>query len=317
MKSITKRRLKPRSIGRNTLNRRHKRRHSNRRWNAKQDKSRKKRMIGGSVGYKGGRGLTGMFKRSGWECECVIPPPPPTDTDTGEPPMGKSARPRLIVSKSIVDATAPVSQPPQHRRRVRETTQNSSTDVIDGTRSRKYLADGDYKLTSVKDSDGNGILINANRGYNALPKSLENNHLITKINNMNIRVNTLAEFYQLLDDNGFYDKPVVLTVSGKHLGGTDDKTINVSVNLRRVGQLHKGGGGKKTTYRRKKHVTRRKINTKRRKVMVGGIYLLRKLVNCNCKKEMKGTKPSEKGESEAGESEAVVSEAGDSKGTDV
>lgn len=47
MKSITKRRLKTRSIGRNTLNRRHKRRHSNRRWNTKQNKSRKKRMIGG------------------------------------------------------------------------------------------------------------------------------------------------------------------------------------------------------------------------------------------------------------------------------
>ena len=104
MKSITKRRLKPRSIGRNTLNRRHKRRHSNRRWNTKQNKSRKKRMIGGgdtppgsprppapagSPSYTGRRGRIPPPPpppppppSTGWDCDCKKSDKPQTQTQT-------------------------------------------------------------------------------------------------------------------------------------------------------------------------------------------------------------------------------------------
>jgi hypothetical protein len=101
MKSITKRRLKTRSIGRNTLNRRHKRRHSNRRWNTKQNKSRKKRMIGGDntppgsprpPAPAGSPIFTGRRRRiqpesapppsTGWDCDCKKSDKPQTQTST-------------------------------------------------------------------------------------------------------------------------------------------------------------------------------------------------------------------------------------------
>jgi hypothetical protein len=107
MKSITKRRLKTRSIGRNTINRQHKRRHSNRRWNAKQDKSRKKRMIGGGItppgsprpqspsGFPIFTGRRGRIQpesarqspphpppppSTGWDCDCKKSDKPPIST---------------------------------------------------------------------------------------------------------------------------------------------------------------------------------------------------------------------------------------------
>ena len=104
MKSITKRRLKTRSIGRNTINRQHKRRHSNRRWNAKQDKSRKKRMIGGapppgSPRPQAPEGLSNVPRHirstpttppphpppspsTGWDCDCKKSDKPQTQTST-------------------------------------------------------------------------------------------------------------------------------------------------------------------------------------------------------------------------------------------
>ena len=104
MKSITKRRLKTRSIGRNTLNRRHKRRHSNRRWNTKQNGSRKKRMIGGTHTPPGSPRPKAPLEPStvprrgriqpesapqshpppstGWDCDCKKSDKPPTQTST-------------------------------------------------------------------------------------------------------------------------------------------------------------------------------------------------------------------------------------------
>lgn len=281
MKSITKRRLKTRSIGRNTL---HKRRHSNRRWGAGQNKSRKKRMIGGAVDkYKGGVDLSNMFNRSGWKCKCTTTPQDPSSKsapDTAidvEPPMGQPRRPNA--RNSIAAVTAPVSSSFGFRRH--KAPPKSSTATIDSTRSGVLLDHYDYKQNK------NGeIVIASNRGYDSLPRFLKNDHIITKINDIDIRVGTLAEFYQLLDDNKFYDNPVTLTLSGKYLGGTNNKTINVSVKLKRVDSFHNGGGGKKTTYRRKKHVTQRKLNTKRMKVMVGGTDF-KKQVICECTKEDK------------------------------
>lgn len=104
MKSITKRRLKTRSIGRNTL---HKRRHSNRRWGAGQNKSRKKRMIGGqppappAPPARAGPNIFTRLRRrgriqpesapqsppppppsTGWDCDCKKSDKPPTQTST-------------------------------------------------------------------------------------------------------------------------------------------------------------------------------------------------------------------------------------------
>ena len=159
MKSITKRRLKTRSIGRNTLNRRHKRRHSNRRWNTKQNKSRKKRLIGGTVGYKGGGGLPRLFNNSGWKCDCTTTPQDPSsksDPDTApdtvvKPPTGQPQRPHLTALRSIA-VTAPVVGQPTYSRRAR-TAKPESSDIIDATSSRKFLVDSDFELVSI-----NGVM---------------------------------------------------------------------------------------------------------------------------------------------------------------
>lgn len=318
MKSITKRRLKPRSIGRNTL---HKRRHSNRRWGAGQNKSRKKRMIGGAVGYKGGGGLTRLFKNSGWKCECKTrddtstakfirdtpndkPPTQSDSSDTPRPPDTESLRPsyrqsrqsrqrlkesgesNTVASSNDYDeflaaaVTAPNSSPSTSgfRRRV------AQPDIKDATLKGKYLINNDFD--SVKIDGALTIIIRMKRGADALPSYLKNGQFITKINDTDIRVGSLTEFYELLEDEQFYDKPVVLTVARGGAGGYGDQQFKVRVNLKRdIPREVSVGGGKKTTYQRKKHVTQRKINTKRINVMVGGKTI--KEVTCTCTKEDK------------------------------
>ena len=121
-------------------------------------------------------------------------------------------------------------------------------------------------------------------------------------------INTIQEFIRLLNMIG--SNTVILTISRKHKGGTasnkpryvkvkvpppsglnprpkrgaatpatqdDENAMMQSLErklqerkLQEIKSRNADVGGKKTTYRRKKHVTRRKINTKRRKVMVGG-----------------------------------------------
>jgi hypothetical protein len=289
MKSITKRRLKTRSIGRNTLNRQHKRRHSNRRWNAKQDKSRKKRMIGGAFDkYKGGGGLSGMFKRRGWKCECDIHPPSDTDTNTdtdtvtGELTMGESVRDFTVHPP---DSSTTTSTFVRSARRVE-------------SQAGKFLTDGDFQLSYANKTKTPTIIIRTNRGAGTLPESLENGNFIKKVENTNIEVKTLDAFYKILDENNFYNKPVVLTVERGNAGGSGPREFKVLVKLMKdmPRQGSGGGGGKKTTYRRKKHVTRRKINTKRMKVMVGGTDVTKQVI-CECTKEIKEKKQLEAGES--------------------
>jgi hypothetical protein len=120
-------------------------------------------------------------------------------------------------------------------------------------------------------------------------------------------IQKIQEFIRLLNTIG--SDTVILTISRKHKGGTasskpryvkvnvvlppsgvnpnprrnrgaaapaaqDDETAMMKRLERRLDENRRRDanvGGKKTTYRRKKHVTRRKINTKRRKVMVGGV----------------------------------------------
>ena len=297
MKSITKRRLKPRSIGRNTL---HKRRHSNRRWGAGQNKSRKKRMIGGvSNRRNGGVNLSNMFKRSsGWNCVCKT---------ISQDPYSKSATDDSNTVQSSNEYTefkppAPTSNPPYNRRvRVAE-SDIAESDIKDATIKKKYLINDDFEL--VKAYGAHTIRINTQRQHDALPSHLENKQFITKINDTDIRVGSLTEFHQLLEDNKFYDKPVVLTVERGSAGGSGDKQFKVLVNLKRdIPRQGSVGGGKKTTYRRKKHVTQRKINTKRINVMVGGVVLHKK-VTCKCSKTIKGNVKPEKGVSE-GDDEGV------------
>ena len=290
MKSITKRRLKTRSIGRNTINRQHKRRHSNRRWGAGQNKSRKKRMIGGSVGYKGGGGLTRLFNNSGWKCDCTTthqdsPASSRSAPDTVvKPPTGQPQRPHPTARSSIAAVTAPVGQS-KYSRRAR-----IPTDIIDATSSRKFLVDSDYALVQIHGDPT--ILINTKRHADALPEYLKNGQFITKVGDLPVGpLNKIGDFYKLLESNDFYDKPVVLTVARGAAGGTGDRQFKVQVILKRDMPMQGTvGGGEKTTYRRKKHVTRRKINTKRMKVMVGG-YVLLKNVTCRCSKNIKGNDP--------------------------
>ena len=283
MKSITKRRLKTRSIGRNTL---HKRRHSNRRWGAGQNKSRKKRMIGGAVDKnKEGGGLTGLFNNSGWKCDCTTTSQDPSSKSAPETApakhlAGQSSRPNARKSNATV--TAPKSSPssPGFKRR------EAQSDINDATLKKgKYLINDDFELVSA--NGAHTIIIRTKRGADDLPEHINNEMFITKINNTDIKVNKLSMFYELLEDNNFYDKPVLLTVARGGAGGSGDKQIKVRVILKRdiSRQVDLGGGGKKTTYRRKKHVTQRKINTKRINVMVGGTTI--KEVTCTCTKEEK------------------------------
>ena len=305
MKSITKRRLKPRSIGRNTLNRRHKRRHSNRRWGAGQNGSREKRMIGGTIGYKGGGGLTGMFNRSSWKCDCKTisqdsssksAPDTAPDTAHVEPPSGQSRRP---------PARNSIAAAPGFRRR-------EALPYFKDATSRKYLINDDFELVGIGGEPT--IIINTKRGADALPENLKNRQFITKVNNIDIKVNTLAEFYQLLNHNNFYDKPVVLTVARGSSGGTGPRQFKVQVLLKKnVPMQGSAGGGKKTTYRRKKHVTRRKIHTKRMKVMVGG-DVLRKNVTCTCTKKIKGNDQRADESASKGDDESASVSKGVSKG---
>lgn len=285
MKSITKRRLKPRSIGRNTLNRRHKRRHSNRRWGAGQNGSREKRMIGGAFDkYKGGVDLSNMFKmgrKNGWKCECTTTPQDPSSKsapDTAidvKPPMGQPRRPNAHTSFAAV--TAPESSS-WFKRRV------AQSDIKDATLKGKYLINDDFDSVII---DGAlTIIIHTKRNADALPKFFQDGQFITKVNDISVVNLQKGDFYKLLEDGQFYDKPVVLTVARGSAGGSGDKQIKVRVILKRdIPREGSVGGGKKTTYRRKKHVTQRKINTKRMKVMVGGTTI--KEVTCTCTKEEK------------------------------
>jgi hypothetical protein len=298
MKSITKRRLKTRSIGRNTLNRRHKRRHSNRRWGAGQNKSRKKRMIGGSVGYKRGGGLTRLFN-NGWKCDCNISQDSSSKSATApaEHLTGQSSRPNA--HNSIAAVTAPKSSSSPFKRR------EAQSNIKDATLKGKYLINDDFNSVEIDETPT--IIINTKRGADALPKYLENGQFITKVNNIDIKINTLTDFYRILETNAFYDKPVVLTVAMGSAGGFGSNQFKVQVTLKKdMPRQGNVGGGKKTTYRRKNHVTRRKINTKRMKVMVGG-YVLHKEVECHCTKEIKEGKGKGKGK---GVSESVSESKG-------
>ena len=280
MKSITKRRLKTRSIGRNTL---HKRRHSNRRWGAGQNKSRKKRMIGGAVDKnKEGGGLTGLFNNSGWKCDCTT-----TSQDFSSKSAPETAPAKHLAGQSIRPhankSNAAIAAPKSSSRFKRHVAQS---DIKDATIEKKYLINDDFELVSAYGALT--IIIRTKRGADDLPEHINNEMFITKINNTDIKVDKLTEFYELLEDNRFYDKPVVLTVARGGAGGSGDEHIKVKVILKRYipRQFDVGGGGKKTTYRRKKHVTQRKLNTKRINVMVGGV-VIKKRVTCECSKEIK------------------------------
>lgn len=281
MKSITKRRLKTRRIGRNTL---HKRRHSNRRWGAGQNISRKKRMIGGAIDKsKWGVDLSNMFNRSkGWNCVCKTISQDPssksaTDTAPAEHLTGKSNRPNA--HNSIAAVAAPKSSSPNLFKR-----REAQSIITDATLKGKYLINDDFNLIEIDKTPT--IIIQTQRSADALPKNLKNGQFITKINDIDIKVNTLTEFNQLLETNNFYDNPVVLTVAKGSAGGTGPNQFKVQVNLKKIIPPQSTvGGGKKTTYRRKKHVTQRKIHTKRMKVMVGGTTI--KEVTCTCTKEDK------------------------------
>ncbi len=254
-------------------------------------------MIGGSVGYKGGGGLTRLFNKSGWKCVCKTTSqsdtarinPPSTPPDTNSRPQRRS--------NSVPAEPPPTSQ--TFRRKAKSnyrTPAAASPDIEDTTTSGKYLINGDFVWGSVNETTPT-IIISNKRGADALPKSLKNGHFIKKVGDIDTvgTLNNIGDFYNLLESNDFYDKPVVLTVERGGAGGFGPREFKVKVILKRdIPRQGSVGGGKKTTYRRKKHVTRRKINTKRRKVMVGG-DVLHKEVICDCTKEIKGNKQPEEG----------------------
>jgi hypothetical protein len=161
------------------------------------------------------------------------------------------------------------------------------------TNRRSVILDGGHK--PLKD-DYYALLSTSKRiqifdsTRNDLPKHLNNRDIITEIKtdddtSQGIKVENIEkiqEFYTLIDS--LRSKPVILTVSRIESGGYQSKKPRyVRVRLQQPPQPQKPlgtrvplrgrVGGKKTTYRRKKHVTRRKINTKKRKVMVGGTVI--------------------------------------------
>ena len=256
-------------------------------------------MIGEYVGYKGGGDLLGMFKRSGWKCVCKT-----TSQDDSIASSSSSSSSQSVRAK-------PHDTSQTFRRKAKSkyrTSAAASPDIEDTTTSGKFLINNDFELGIVNETPT--IIISNKRGANALPEYLMNRQFITKVGDHTVgTLNNIGDFYKLLESNDFYDKPVVLTVARGGAGGFGPQEFKVQVILKRDIMPRQGsvGGGKKTTYWRKKHVTRRKINTKRRKVMVGGEDL-HKEVKCYCTKKIKGTKQPEEGESESkgeGVSESV------------
>jgi len=190
--------------------------------------------------------IGGIFIRNGWKCRCKVVP---NDKGVGE--YGEA------------DTTQPTRK------------------ILDGT--NKVLKDQYYSVSSSK-----RIIIYDESSKGDLPKNLNNHDIITEIRTDEnssaipvVNIEKIRDFYEIIDS--LRSKPVILTISRTHIGGNaSHKPRYVRVNLESRPQSPAGVsnvpsrriivGGKKTTYRRKKHVTRRKINTKRRKVMVGGAY---------------------------------------------
>ena len=186
-----------------------------------------------------------IFTRNGWKCRCKVVP---NDKGVGE--YGEA------------DTTQPTRK------------------ILDGT--NKVLKDQYYSVSSSK-----RIIIYDESSKGDLPKNLNNHDIITEIRTDEnssaipvVNIEKIRDFYEIIDS--LRSKPVILTISRTHIGGNaSHKPRYVRVNLESRPQSPAGVsnvpyrriivGGKKTTYRRKKHVTRRKINTKRRKVMVGGV----------------------------------------------
>lgn len=198
----------------------------------------------------------GIFTRNGgWDCECRVD--------------GKV--PETVNYEEEEEDEYDEHGNPQPTRR-----------ILDGT--NKVLKDKYYAVLS---SSKRIQIYDVSKGVN-LPKHLENRDIITEIKTDEkskaipvINIEKIQDFYKII--NRLRSKPVILTISRKHIGGSgNDNQLHVRVNLESLPQQpaevsnvptrsrQANVGGKKTTYRRKKHVTRRKINTKRRKVMVGG-----------------------------------------------
>ena len=209
--------------------------------------------------------IGGIFTKNGWKCRCRVDGKVPEavnyNGDYGE----------YDDEEEEHEEDGPRSQ-----------GSSRSTNILEGGQTLLFPND------NLRVTEQGQIKIHNSIIQRVLPKHLDKGDIITEIkadeNSQVIKVENIGkiqdfmELIYLLNSN-----TVILTVSRKHKGGHGNNGLRyVRVKLgiprepagvnpvpRRMRE-NNVGGGKKTTYRRKKHVTRRKINTKRRKVMVGG-----------------------------------------------
>ena len=228
--------------------------------------------------------IGGIFTRNGWKCSCRV------DGKVPEPVNYEDEEQEQEEEEEEDEYDEHGN--PQPTRRILEGGENP------------LLPNDNLSVTEQWQ-----ITIDNKFGRRNLPRNLENGDIITEIKKDKTSevhkvppINRIKEFTGLLNTIG--SNTVILTISRKHKGGTasykpryvkvkvvlppsglnlnprpkrgaaqDDETAMTERLERRHEETKSSNanvGGKKTTYRRKKHVTRRKINTKRRKVMVGG-----------------------------------------------
>ena len=228
--------------------------------------------------------IGGIFTRNGWKCSCRV------DGKVPEPVNYEDEEQEQEEEEEEEEDEYDEHGNPQPTRRILEGGENP------------LLPNDNLSVT-----EQGQITIDNKFGRRNLPRNLENGDIITEIKKDKTSevhkvppINRIKEFTGLLNTIG--SNTVILTISRKHKGGTASykpRYVKVKVvlppsglnprqkrgaaqdyetammerlerRLEETKSLNSNVGGKKTTYRRKKHVTRRKINTKRRKVMVGG-----------------------------------------------
>jgi len=272
MKSITKRRRKIRSSGRKTQHQ-HKKQHINRASHTKQNKSRKKIMMGGVV-----RLFQRFKKKPKWNCLChdsdakqprqlqQLQQPPPLPPLLPPPPQGPPQGPQQRPQQR------PRQRPPPPQPRAVQPNllirSLSSRNQLDGPSEDGHIGLNTDNLFFVP----NGIRLSKLKGH-PLPESFYQSDVITHINGnrLDIKVGdtrqTNVQKFKDLTKGPIGDIIQFTVTNGR--GGLIPKSRTVDIIL---GRARNKQGGRKTTYRHKKHLSSRnsKKNNKKRKVMVGG-----------------------------------------------
>lgn len=209
--------------------------------------------------------IGGIFTKNGWKCRCRV------DGKVSEAVNYNGDYGEYDDEEEEHEEDGPRSQ-----------GSSRSTNILEGGQTLLFPND------NLRVTEQGQIKIHNSIIPRVLPKHLDKGDIITEIkadeNSQVIKVENIGKIQDFMElIYRLNSNTVILTVSRKHKGGHGNNVLRyVRVKLG-IPQESAGvnpvprhmrednvGGGKKTTYRRKNHVTRRKINTKRRKVMVGG-----------------------------------------------